>query len=173
MIRCFVLLSTQSGRRSRKHLFLKQVALPVCVPERAFVAFRSAKERSTLFFLLRSICPRASSGSRTRTSAMARRQAAATSWVHKTSGLYAVRKTNPNNWLCTPAEPHQQYPLQSHLCKKCFRVVIFKDQSVGVLPHQREHRARFELASPPYQGGILAARRPMHFLNVFVCIVNS
>ena len=71
---------------------------------------------------------RAPSGSRTRTSAMARRQAAATSWVHKTGGLYAVHKTNSNNWLCTPAEPHQQYPLQSHLCKKCFRVVIFKDQ---------------------------------------------
>ena len=130
-------------------------------------------ETKYLCRLVKDTLSRAPSGSRTRTSAMARRQAAATSWVHKTSGLYAVRKTNPNNWLCTPAEPHQQYPLQSHLCKKCFRVVIFKDQSVGVLPHQREHRARFELASPPYQGGILAARRPVHFLNVLVCIVNS
>ena len=45
MFRSFVLLSTQSGSRTRKHLFLKQVALPVCVPERVFVAFGSAKER--------------------------------------------------------------------------------------------------------------------------------
>ena len=76
-----MLLSTQSGSRTRKHLFLKQVALPVCVPERVFVAFRSAKERSTLFFLLRSICPRASSGSRTHTFALEEQQAAVTSWT--------------------------------------------------------------------------------------------
>ena len=85
---------------------------------------------------------RAPSGSRTRTSAMARRQAAATSWVHKTGGLYAVHKMNPNNWLCTPAEPHQQYPLQSHLCKKCYLRCNFQRSKVLVCCHINESTGR-------------------------------